>query len=94
MIEKIWKLLREEKAQSAMALQNTLIAIVVAGTVGFVGLQVMETVIETTALDQNDTLYNASEELQLAIGDAYGLVGVAFLVIILGTIVFYLRGVR
>jgi uncharacterized membrane protein (DUF373 family) len=87
------QLVKDEQAQ-APAIQNTLIVLVVAGVVGFVGLQVMSTVIESTALNSNDTLYNASQELQTGVNDAWSLIGVAFLVIILGTIIFYLRGVR
>jgi amino acid transporter len=93
MFENIRQLAADEKAQ-ADTLQATLIALVTAATVGFVGLQVMSTVIDATALNSGDTLYNASEELAAAVNDAFGLIGVTFLVIILSTIIFYLRGVR
>jgi hypothetical protein len=95
MLDSIRKLASDEKAQmGGMRLQNVLIALVVAGVVGFVGLQVMSTVIDATNLASGDALYNASTELQTAVNDAWSLVGVTFLVIILGSIIFYLRGVR
>lgn len=94
MFDSIKRLASDEKAQGGMRLQNVLIALVVAGVVGFVGLQVMSTVIDATDLASGDALYNASTELETAVNDAWSLVGVTFLVIILGSIIFYLRGVR
>jgi len=88
-------LLKNDRAQGgSMDLAGALILLVVAGTVGFVGLQVMSTVIETTSLGQNDSLYNASDSLQSSISSAWGLVGVAFIVVILAVIVVYLYGLR
>jgi hypothetical protein len=81
-------------------LQNLLIVLVVAGTIGFVGIQVMSTVIDATNITANesaneyDPLYNASQELQTAVNDAWSLVGVTFLVVILAGIIFYLRQTR
>jgi hypothetical protein len=83
-------------------LQNGLIALVVAGTVGFVGLQIMSTVIGSLNITgnnsdpnvTNDPLYNATQDLQTAVNDAWSLVGVLFLVVILAIIVFYLRQTR
>jgi hypothetical protein len=95
MFDSIKQFASDDKAQmGGMRLQNVLIALVVAGVVGFVGLQVMSTVIEATNLTTGDPLYNASTEVQAAVDDAWSLVGVTFLVIILGSIIFYLRGVR
>jgi len=94
-------LLADDRAQGgSMDLASVLILLVVAGTIGFVGLQVMSTVIETTALEANktageyDPLYNASTSLQDSINSAWGLVGVAFIVVILAVIVVYLYGLR
>ena len=78
----------------SMDLPGVMILLVVAGVVGFIGLQVMSTVIGTTGLESGDPLYNASESLETAVNDAWGLVGVAFIVVILAVIVIYLYGVR
>lgn len=75
-------------------LPGAMILLVVAGVIGFVGLQVMSTVIETTALGENDSLYNASESLITSVNDAWGLVGVAFIVVILAVVIVYLYGLR
>jgi ABC-type multidrug transport system permease subunit len=91
--------------RGGMDLPGVMIVLVIAGVVGFIGLEVMSTVIDTTALqgDQNDTkagcqdcdpLYNASDNLQTSINDAWGLVGVAFIVVVLAAIIFYLYGLR
>lgn len=84
----------DTRAQSRMDLPGVMILLVIAGVVGFVGLQVMSTVIDTTGLASGDPLYNSSESLQTAIGDAWGLVGVAFIVVILAVIIVYLYGLR
>jgi hypothetical protein len=89
------KLKEDDRAQGgSMDLASVLILLVVAGTVGFVGLQVMSTVIDTTDLQSGDPLYNSSESLQESINSAWGLVGVAFIVVILAVIVVYLYGLR
>lgn len=75
-------------------LPGVMIVLVVAGVVGFIGLQVMSTTIDTTALASGDPLYNASQSLQTAVDNAWGLVGVAFIVVILAVIVLYLYGIR
>lgn len=85
---------RAQMGGGGMDLPGVMIVLVVAGTVGFIGLQVMSTVIDTTGLQQGDPLYNASESLEQSINDAWGLVGVAFIVVILAVIVVYLYGVR
>lgn len=77
-----------------MDLPSVMIILVIAGVVGFVGVQVMSTVIDTTALASSDPLYSANDSLITAIGDAWGLVGVAFIVVILAVIIVYLYGLR
>lgn len=77
-----------------MDLPGVMIILVIAGVVGFIGLQVMSTVIDTTALASGDPLYNASTSLQSSVNDAWGLVGVAFIVVILAVIIVYLYGLR
>jgi len=83
-----------DRAQSQMDLPGVMIVLVIAGVVGFVGLQVMSTVISTTQLQSGDPLYNASQSLETSINDAWGLVGVAFIVVILAVIIVYLYGLR
>jgi len=75
-------------------LPGMMIVLVIAGVVGFVGIQVMSTVIDTTSLTSSDPLYSAQTNLTDAVNDAWGLIGVAFLVIILSVIIIYLYGLR
>jgi len=77
-----------------MDLPSVMIVLVIAGVVGFVGLQVMSTVIDTTNLASDDPLYSASDSLEGSVNDAWGLVGVAFIVVILAVIIVYLYGLR
>jgi hypothetical protein len=77
-----------------MDLPGAMILLVVAGVIGFVGLQVMSTVIDTSSLQSGDPLYNASEALETSVNDAWGLVGVAFIVVILAVVIVYLYGLR
>lgn len=75
-------------------LPGVMIVLIIAGVVGFVGLQVMTTVIDSLSLTSGDPLYNASQDLQRAVSQAFGLVGVAFIVIILSVVIVYLYGLR
>lgn len=75
-------------------LPGVAIVLVIAGVVAFVGLQVMSTVVDTTAISEGDAFYNASTSLQEAITNAWGLFGVAFIVLILTVIIIYLYGLR
>jgi len=84
-----------ERAQmGGRDLPGMLIVLVIAGVVGFVGIQVMSTVIDTTGLTSSDPLYDAQQNLTSAVNDAWGLVGVAFLVLILSVVIVYLYGLR
>jgi len=96
MFDGVKALLFDDRAQmgGGMDLPGVMIVLVIAGVVGFVGLQVMSTVISTTSLTENDSLYNASQSLETSINDAWGLVGVAFIVVILAVIIVYLYGLR
>jgi len=87
-------LMADNRAQAGgRDLPGVMIVLVIAGVVGFVGLQVMNTVINTTAVDSGP-LSSASGSLTDAVNQVFGLVGVAFLVIILSVIIVYLYGLR
>lgn len=95
MLQELKQFVTANRGQTGgMDLPGVMITLVVAGTVGFIGLEVMSTVIDTTALSSGDPLYNASESLQTSVNDAWSLIGVAFIVVILAVIVVYLYGVR
>lgn len=87
-------LLKDGRAQGRQDLPGVMIVLVVAGVIGFIGLQVMSSTIEQTQLTSGDPLYNASDSLQTSINQAWGLVGTAFIVVILAVIVVYLYGLR
>lgn len=97
MLSALKALVADNRAQMGgrgVDLPGVMIVLVIAGVVGFVGLQVMSTVIDTTQLTSGDPLFNASESLETAINDAWGLIGVAFIVVILSVIIVYLYGLR
>ncbi len=94
MLEAVKRLMADNKAQSRQDLPGVMIVLVIAGVVGFVGLNVMSTVIETTDLQSGDPLHNASEDLEQSVNDAWGMIGVAFIVVILSVIIVYLYGLR
>lgn len=95
MLDNLSDFVNAERGQvRGMDLPGAMILLVVAGVIGFVGLQVMSTVIDTTALASGDPLYNASDSLQTSVNDAWGLVGVAFIVVILAVVIIYLYGLR
>lgn len=95
MFDRLAKLAFDNRGQTrGMDLPGVMIILVIAGVVGFVGLQVMSTVIDTTSIATDAPLYNASSSLQGAVNDAWGLIGVAFIVVILAVIITYLYGLR
>jgi len=97
MLDNLRKLKEDKSAQmggGGMDLPSVMIVLVIAAVVGFVGLQVMSTVIDSAGLQQGDPLYNSSESLQDAVNNAWSLIGVTFLVVILSVIIFYLYGLR
>jgi len=94
MIQALKALMADNRAQGRQDLPGVMIVLVIAGVVGFVGLNVMSTVIDTTSLTSDDPLYNASQDLQTSINDAWGMIGVAFIVVILSVIIVYLYGLR
>jgi hypothetical protein len=75
-------------------LVSVMLTLVIGGVVGYVGLQVMSTTAEQTALTQNDTFYTASQNLTDGISGAFGQLGIVFTVIILTVIVAYLTLMR
>lgn len=95
MFDNLKRLFSDTSAQMGRTdLPGVMIVLVVAGVIGFIGLQVMSTTIDTTALTSGDPLFNASESLEEAVNNAWGLLGVAFIVVILAVIVVYLYGLR
>ncbi len=94
MYEVLKQMMTDNRAQGRQDLPGVMIVLVIAGVVGFVGLNVMSTVIDTTSLTTDDPLYNASQDLQTSINDAWGMIGVAFIVVILSVIIVYLYGLR
>lgn len=75
-------------------LPGIMIMLGIAVVVGFVILQIASQTIETTALSENDSLYNSSQSLQDATNNVFNLFGVVFLVVILSVVVYYLYGIR
>jgi len=75
-------------------LPGVMIALIVAAVVGAVGLFVLSDVYDEVALTSGDDFYNASTSLSDAVNSAFGLVGVAFIVIILSVVIFYLSAMR
>ena len=88
------KLRSDDRAQGGQDLVGVSILLIVAGTVLFVGIQVMSQVIEQTSLSEGEPMYNASQSVQDGLNNAFGLFGVVFIVVILSVIIVYLYGLR
>jgi hypothetical protein len=71
-----------------------MITLTIAGVVGFVGINVMNSTRETTALNEGDSFYNASQSLTEAVSNTWGQLGTVFTVIVLVVIVSYLTLLR
>jgi len=95
MLDKLKSLFSDNRGQmGGRDLPGVAIVLTIAGVIGFVALQVMSTVVETTSVSEGDAFYNASQSLQDAVDNAWGLFGVAFIVVILSVIIVYLYGLR
>jgi len=95
MFDRVKSLLSDDRGQmGGRDLPGVAIVLTIAGVIGFVAIQVMSTVVETTSIEQGDPFYNASDSLQDAVDNAWGLFGVAFIVVILSVIIVYLYGLR
>jgi hypothetical protein len=75
-------------------LPGVALVIMIAGVVLFVGIQIMSQVIEQTALQSDDPLYNASQSVQDGLNSAFSMFGILFLVVILSVVIVYLYGLR
>lgn len=93
MKSKLKALMSNDRAQ-AMDLPGVLLALVIAGVIGYIGIFVMSEVSSETQVGENDSLYNASEAMDSAIDSAFSLVGIAFIVLILSVVIVYLYAVR
>lgn len=78
----------------ATDLPGVMLALIIAGVIGFIGVFVMSEVQGETSLESGDPLFNASESMESAIESAFGLVGIAFIVLILSVVIVYLYAVR
>jgi len=78
---------RTARAGQDMNLVSTMIAIVVAATIGYVGLTVMSTTESTTDFNDGSAFDNASGSLTSGVETTYSLVEVVFIAILLGLVV-------
>lgn len=93
MLDRLKQFASNDRAQ-ATDLPGVLLALVIAGVIGYIGIFVMSEVSSETALSSGDPLYNASENMDSAIDSAFSLVGIAFIVLILSVVIVYLYAVR
>lgn len=77
-----------------LSLQGAVITVVVAGATAYAGLNVMNSIQESMSLTQNDTFYNASNELTGGITDFFTNMPTVFVVIALVLIIGYLTLLR
>lgn len=95
MLDRLKQMRTDNRGQAGgRDLPGVMIVLVIAGVVGAVGLQVLSSTYSTADLQSGDEFYNASQDLEQAINNAFGLIGVAFIVVILSVIIFYLYGLR
>ena len=71
-----------------------MLTVIIAGVVGFVGINVMQGTYEQTALSSGDPFYNASGNFTDGLTTFFGQTGTVFTVIILVVIVSYLTLLR
>jgi hypothetical protein len=83
-----------EVLYQSVDLVSTIITVVIAGAAAYAGLNVMSNVGSTMELTQNDTFYNASQNLQDGISSFFSQMPTVFVVLALVLIIGYLAILR
>jgi len=71
-----------------------MVTVIIAGVVGYVGINIMSTTSQTTNLSSGDTLYNAQTNLTSGLSSFFSNLGTVFTVIVLVVIIGYLMLLR
>lgn len=71
-----------------------MITVIIAGVVGYVGINIMSNTRQSTSLDENDTFYGASQNLSDGLSSFFSQIGTVFIVIVLVVVIGYLMLLR
>jgi len=71
-----------------------MVTVIIAGVVGYVGINIMSTTSQTTNLSSGDTFYNAQTNLTSGLSSFFSNLGTVFTVIVLVVIIGYLMLLR
>lgn len=77
-----------------MDLVGAILTVVIAGVAAFVGINIMSSTRETTALQQGDAFYNSSNALVNGVQDFFTQMPTVFTVIALVLVISYLTIIR
>lgn len=96
MLERLYnEMTGSDRAQmGGLNFSQVLIGIVIALTVAAVGVMILNSVFGTMALDQNDTLYNSSQEVINATEQAFSFLPIVIIVIMASVVILYLTMIR
>lgn len=95
MFDRAKQLMSDSRGQmGGRDLPGVIIMLGIAIVVGFLILAIASDTIDVAGLEEGDPLFNASDSLQSATNNVFGLLGLVFLAVILSVVVFYLYGVR
>ena len=81
------RFIANDKAQMGNVGIQAVMALIVIGVMIYVGLQIMEGVVDSSALTSGDTFYNTSVTVTEGVEASFSLTGVLMLVIIAAAII-------
>ena len=81
------RFISDDKAQMGNVGIQAVMALIVIGVMIYVGLQIMEGVVDSSALESGDTFYNTSQTVTEGVEASFSLTGVLMLVIIAAAII-------
>jgi hypothetical protein len=85
------RFINDEQAQAGGAV-TAVMTLIMVGAFIMVGLMVMSGIYDSTGLTENDTFYNASEEVASGAESAFTMSGTLMLIIIAGAVLSVLIG--
>lgn len=75
-------------------LVSVMVTVIIAGVVGYVGINIMSSTQDTTGLQSGDAFYDSEQNLTDGLQDFFSQLGTVFVVIVLVVIIGYLMLLR
>jgi len=86
--------MRLQGLKQRLDLVSVMVTVIIAGVVGYVGIQIMSNTQQSTGLGENDTFYTSSQQLTEGLNSFFSQIGTVFIVVVLVVVIGYLMLLR